>query len=144
MRLTKQSNYAVRALVYCAVNDPNLSRVSDIAKSYSISEMFLFKLIKPLVGSGMIETMRGRNGGIRLARPASNITLLDAVTASEDFRLTESFIDASNALAAEQEFNIVLKEALENFFVVLRSYTIADLIANEGKLRQELGIQTRL
>jgi hypothetical protein len=59
VRLTRQSNYAIRALVYCAVNEPELSRVADIAKSYNISELFLFKLIKPLVENGLIETVRG-------------------------------------------------------------------------------------
>ena len=142
MRLTKQSNYAVRALVYCAVNDPHLSRVSDIAKSYAISEMFLFKLIKPLVGSGMIETTRGRNGGIRLAKPASNITILEAIQASEDFKLTESFADASQELVAEQEFNALLKEALNSFFEVLQGYTIADLITNGSQIRDVLGIRS--
>jgi len=142
MRLTKQSNYTVRALVYCAANDPNLSRVSDIAKAYAISEMFLFKLIKPLVGSGIIETMRGRNGGIRLAKSASSITILEAIQASEDFKLTESFVDPSQELIAEQEFNAILKEALKSFFDVLQGYTIADLITDGTQIRQVLGIRS--
>ena len=54
MRLTRQSNYAVRALIYCAVNDPQLSRIADIARAHGISEMFLFKLIKPLVENGLL------------------------------------------------------------------------------------------
>ena len=51
MRLTRQSSYAIRTLIYCAVNDPGLSRVADIARAHSISELFLFKLIKPLVAA---------------------------------------------------------------------------------------------
>ena len=83
MRLTRQTNYAVRTLVYCAVNAPGLSHVADIAKAHSISELFLFKLIKPLVESGLLETVRGRHGGIRLGRPAAEITLLDVVRLNE-------------------------------------------------------------
>ena len=60
MRLTRQSSYAVRTLVYCAVKAPELSRVAEIAKAHSISELFLFKLIKPLVEAGLLETVRGR------------------------------------------------------------------------------------
>ena len=56
VRLTRQSNYAIRTLVYCAVNEPNLSRVADIARAYNISELFLFKLIKPLVDAGLLTT----------------------------------------------------------------------------------------
>ena len=84
MRLTRQSSYAVRTLVYCAVNAPELSRVADIAKAHSISELFLFKLIKPLVEGGLLETVRGRKGGIRLGRPAAEITLLDTVKLTEE------------------------------------------------------------
>ena len=65
MRLTRQSSYAIRTLIYCAVNEPGLSRVADIAKAHAISELFLFKLIKPLVEARLIETVRGRRGGIK-------------------------------------------------------------------------------
>ena len=67
MRLTRQSSYAIRTLVYCAVNDPQLSRVADIAKAHAISELFLFKLIKPLVENGLIRTVRGRHEGFGVA-----------------------------------------------------------------------------
>ena len=69
MKLTRQSSYAIRTLMYCAVNDPGLSHVADIAKAHGMSELFLFKLIKPLVEAGLINTVRGRHGGIRLGRP---------------------------------------------------------------------------
>ena len=67
MRLTRQSNYAIRTLVYCAVNEPGLSRVADIAKAYNISELFLFKLIKPLVENGLLATVRGAGRLLRCA-----------------------------------------------------------------------------
>ncbi len=94
MRLTRQSNYAIRTLIYCAVNAPGLSRVADIAKAHAISELFLFKLIKPLVENGLIETVRGRRGGIKLGRPAEEITLLDTVRLTEEsFSMAECFED---------------------------------------------------
>ena len=71
MRLTKQTNYAFRILMYCAANGGQLSRVAEIAKAYTVSEPFLFKILQPLTEGGLIETVRGRNGGIRLARPAA-------------------------------------------------------------------------
>ena len=84
MRLTRQSSYAIRTLVYCAVNDPELSRVADIARAHSISELFLFKLIKPLVENGLLRTVRGRHGGVKLGRPAAEITLLDTIQLTEE------------------------------------------------------------
>ena len=97
MRLTRQSSYAIRTLIYCAVNGERLSRVADIAKAHAISELFLFKLIRPLVDGGLLETVRGRRGGIRLARPATEISLLDTVKLTEEnFAMAECFEGGSD------------------------------------------------
>jgi len=92
MRLTKQTNYAVRMLMYCAANGDKLSRIPEIAKAYGVSELFLFKILQPLTRAGIIETVRGRNGGVRLPKPASEITLFDVVRVTEDsFAMAECF-----------------------------------------------------
>jgi len=143
MRLTRQSSYAIRTLVYCAVNDPELSRVADIAKAHSISELFLFKLIKPLVEAGLIETVRGRHGGIRLGRPAEKITLLDCVRLTEEnFAMAECFEggDISCPLVLSCDLNAALGEALQAFFDVLESHTIADLAGKRRFIRAKLGL----
>ncbi len=146
MRLTRQSNYAIRALVYCAVNQPGLSRVADIAKAYGISELFLFKLIKPLVENGLIETVRGRHGGIRLGKPAVDITLLETIRLTEEnFALAECFEDGADCpLIGECDLNGALREALGAFFTVLEGYTIADLASKKRSLRERLGLQVAL
>ena len=145
MRLTRQSNYAIRALVYCAVNAPDLSRIADIARAHSISELFLFKLIKPLVEHGLIETVRGRKGGIRLGRPAADITLLDTIKLTEEnFAMAECFdggADVLCPLADNCDLNGALREALGAFFEVLDSYTIADLAEKRRDLRGRLGLK---
>ena len=144
MRLTKQSSYAIRTLIYCAVNEPGLSRVADVAKAYSISELFLFKLIKPLVEDGIIETVRCRHGGIKLGRPANEITLLDVIKRTEEsFALAECFEDdgvISCPLHVGCELSSALSEALQAFFNVLESYTIADLADKKRNLRARLGL----
>ena len=145
MRLTRQSNYAIRALVYCAVNAPDLSRIADIARAHSISELFLFKLIKPLVEHGLIETVRGRKGGIRLGRPAADITLLDTIKLTEEnFAMAECFdggADVLCPLADNCDLNGALREALGAFFEVLDNYTIADLAEKRRDLRGRLGLK---
>lgn len=143
MRLTRQSSYAVRTLMYCAVNAPNLSRVADVARAYAISELFLFKLIKPLVEHGLIETVRGRHGGIRLGRPAGAITLLDVIKHTEEsFALAQCFEDGdvSCPLSNACDLNSALSEALRAFFAVLDSHTIADLTDKRRSIRDRLGI----
>ncbi len=144
MRLTRQSSYAIRTLMYCAVNEPELSRVADIARAHGMSELFLFKLIKPLVDAGLIETVRGRHGGIRLGRPASEITLLDTVKLTEEnFAMAECFEggDVACPLVDACDLNAALREALGAFFDVLERYTIADLAGNRRRLRERLGLK---
>lgn len=145
MRLTRQSSYAIRTLIYCAVNAPNLSHIADIAKAHSISELFLFKLIKPLVEGGLLETVRGRKGGIRLGRPATEITLLDTVKLTEEnFALAECFEgrgDVLCPLADACDLNGALREALGAFFDVLDGYTIADLAGKRKAIRLRLGLE---
>ena len=145
MRLTRQSSYAIRTLVYCAVNAPNLSHIADIARAHSISELFLFKLIKPLVEGGLIETVRGRKGGIRLGRPAAEITLLDTVKLTEEnFAMAECFEGGGDVLcplADACDLNAALREALGAFFDVLDGYTIADLAGKRKSIRLRLGLE---
>jgi len=144
MRLTKQSSYAVRALMYCATKYPERCRVGDIAKAYTISELFLFKLIKPLVDGGLLQTTRGRNGGIQLARPAAEITLLEAIRLTEDnFDLAECFDSGQSdgPLVDLCNFNAALNKALEAFFHTLEGFTIADLVMPKNDVRRQLCLE---
>ncbi|WP_332715190.1 Rrf2 family transcriptional regulator [Pelagibacterium mangrovi] len=128
MRLSTQTNFAVRTLVYCAASDSELHRVGDIAKAFGISDMFLFKIIVPLTRNQLLETVRGRRGGVRLARPASTINLLDVITLTEDnFTLSDSFTGNREDRSA---YTSALDRALQAFQAVLAEYTIADLAAN--------------
>lgn len=143
MQLTKQTNYAIRTLVYCAANAPAQSRVSEIAHAYEISELSLFKFIKPLVDNGLLLTVRGRNGGIKLAKPAEEISMGKVVLLTEEsFALAECFgnDDADCPLVGNCDMNLVLHEALSAFLAVLDKYTIADLARRDVQLRNLLGL----
>lgn len=143
MRLTRQTNYAMRILMYCAANDGQLSRIPEIAASYSVSELFLFKILQPLVENGLVETVRGRNGGVRLAKKADKISLFDVVRVTEEsFAMAECFEndDAECPLVDSCALNSALREALNAFFEVLMKYTIADLVAARPNMRNLLGI----
>jgi len=143
MRLTKQTNYAVRMLMYCAANDGNLSRVPEIAKAYGVSELFLFKILQPLNKAGLVGTVRGRNGGVRLARAADKITLFDVVRVTEDsFAMAECFEDgvAECPLVDSCGLNSALRKALNAFFDVLADYTIDDLVKARPQINFLLGL----
>ncbi|KXF77427.1 hypothetical protein ATN84_08575 [Paramesorhizobium deserti] len=143
MRLTRQTNYAIRMLMYCAANEGSLSRVPDIARAYSVSELFLFKILQPLVENGLVETVRGRNGGVRLGKPASQITIFDVVRVTEEsFAMAECFENdaAECPLVDSCALNSALREALGAFFEVLAKYSIADLVKARPNVRSLLGL----
>lgn len=143
MRLTRQTNYAIRILMYCAANEGRLSRIPEIAAAYTVSELFLFKILQPLVENKLIATVRGRNGGVKLAKPAAEITLFDVVRVTEEsFAMAECFEnDAADCpLIDSCALNAALRKALGAFFEVLESYTIADLAKERPSLQLLLGI----
>ena len=143
MRLTRQTNYAVRIMMYCAANEGQLSRIPEIASAYSVSELFLFKILQPLVENGLVRTVRGRNGGVRLAKPAAELTLFDVVRVTEEsFAMAECFEnDASECpLVDSCALNSALREALGAFFAVLERCTIEDLVKERPNVRTLLGI----
>lgn len=143
MRLTRQTNYAIRILMYCAANNDRLSRIPEIASAYGVSELFLFKILQPLVEHGLVETVRGRNGGVRLGRSAEKITLFDVVRVTEEnFAMAECFeSDATECpLVDSCSLNAALREALGAFFDVLQRHTIAELVRAKPDVRALLGI----
>ncbi len=76
MRLTKQTDYAIRMMMYCDATDGDaLIQVSAIANFYNLSEKFLLKILQVLTKAHLLEGIRGRNGGIRLTRPSDRIGL---------------------------------------------------------------------
>ena len=94
MRLTNYSDYALRSLIYLAIKpEPHLlANISDIANSYNISKSHLTKIIHQLGQLGYIDSVRGKNGGIRLACPPKDINLGVLIKKIEpDFNLVECF-----------------------------------------------------
>ncbi len=144
MRLTKQTNYAIRMLMYCAANDGHLSRIPEIARAYNVSELFLFKILQPLNKAGLVETVRGRNGGVRLPKPANEITLFDIVKVTEDsFAMAECFEagEIECPLVDSCGLNAALRKALNAFFEVLQQYTIDDLVKARPQINFLLGLE---
>ena len=83
MRLTKRSNISMRVLMYCGVNNTTLVTKSEIAEACNTSENHLAQVINRLAQLGFLHTQRGRNGGMRLARDMSEISVGDVLRATE-------------------------------------------------------------
>ena len=136
MRLTKQTNYAVRMLMYCAASE-GLVRVSEVARFFSLPEPFMTKIQHVLKVEGFIETVRGRKGGMRLARPPAEIGLGEIVrSVEESFALAECFGESESCcpLVTSCGLNGALARALDAFLAVLDEVSLADLASSERNL----------
>ncbi|MEF9604514.1 Rrf2 family transcriptional regulator, partial [Paracoccus sp. PXZ] len=84
MRLTRYTDYAMRVLLYLGREPERLCSIGEIAQAYGISQNHLMKVINDLVHAGFLASLRGRNGGIRLARPPAEINIGALVRHTED------------------------------------------------------------
>lgn len=132
MRLTRYTDYALRVLLYLGARPKALSSVSEISRTYGISQNHLTKVVHELGKGGYVTGVRGRYGGIRLARPADEINVGAVVRFTEEgFELAEC---AACVIAPACGLTGVLAEALAAFMAVLDEYTVADLIKKRSKL----------
>jgi Rrf2 family nitric oxide-sensitive transcriptional repressor len=145
MQLTHFSNYAMRTLMYCALRRGGLCRVREIAEAYGVSEHHLMKVVQVLGHIGVVETVRGRGGGIRLAREPHEIVVGEVVRATEGkMQLVECFDDATSTcpLTHACRFRRALERALEAFMLVLDGYTLADMVATPEPLARLLHLES--
>ena len=141
MHLTHFSNYAMRTLMYCALKREGLCRVRDIAEAYGVSEHHLMKVVQVLGQIGVIETVRGRGGGIRLAREPHEIVVGEVIRATEGrLVLVECFDEATSTCPLTRVCRLreALVRALDAFFLVLDGYTLADLVGRREPLVEAL------
>lgn len=141
MRLTMFTDYSLRVLMYLGLRGDELASIADIARAYGISENHLVKVVHRLGQLGLVETVRGRGGGVRLGRPADRIGLGEVVRQTEDdLAIVECFGSGECVIAGVCGLQRVLGEALGAFMAVLDGLTIADLLrpdaaAIAGRLR---------
>jgi len=143
MKFTHFTDYSLRTLIYLGAQQSTLVRISDVSKSYGISQSHLTKVVHQLANRGYIQTTRGKGGGIRLARLPQLINIGDVVRDMEDnIDLVECF-NAKNQscpLLHACILKSVLMEARKNFFDTLDRYTLADLLTNQSSLRKKLDL----
>jgi len=143
VKLTLYTDYSLRMLMYLAADPNQTSTIQEIADRFHISKNHLMKVAYELGRAGYVGTVRGRNGGLRLARAASDIRLGDLVRECEgDFTLVECFDSDHNqcVLTPACKLKHVLKEALDAYFQSLNRYTLADLLQKKAMLVKLLSL----
>ena len=142
MKLTNYMDYSLRVLIFLATKNSNeLVNIKDIADSYSISKNHLMKVIYELGKLGYVETIRGRNGGIRLGKVPELINIGEVIRNTEDdFNIVECFSGEKNncILSPVCGLKHVLNKALSAYLDVLDQYTLQDIIVNQDHIRKLL------
>ena len=137
MQLTLFSDYSLRLLLYLANHPERVVPLSEVSRAYGISKNHLVKVVQLLLDHGLVESARGRGGGVRLGRPPANINLGAVVRLTEpDFNLVECFERKTNTCVIEPACALkrVLREAREGFLAALDAQTLADIVPKGPQL----------
>jgi Rrf2 family protein len=132
MQITKQADYAIRAMLFLARLDPNIrAATSQIAEMQKIPPSFLAKIISQLAIAGLIHTSRGAHGGVLLSRPAANISLLEVVEAIDGpISLNECTITPEACqFTGDCPVHDIWSETQKDLVHKLRSTTFASFVA---------------
>lgn len=130
MRLTNFSDYALRVLMYAAAQSDRLITIEETAELYGVSRAHLMKVANQLTRAGYLRAVRGRSGGLTLAKRPNRIKLGEVLRATEpDFALVECFTQDNQCLISPRcRLRGALREALAAFTGTLDKYTLADLL----------------
>lgn len=137
MRITKRTNIAIRVLMYCSAHRERLVTKSEIAEVCKASENHLAQVINQLGQMGVINTQRGRNGGLELARDPKEIEIGAIFRVMEaPVPVAECFADADSTcpLVSACRLRHALQEAVEAFYKRLDGVTLDALVCDNPVL----------
>ncbi|BAJ81194.1 BadM/Rrf2 family transcriptional regulator [Acidiphilium multivorum AIU301] len=142
MHLTMFTDYGLRTLIFLALRPDRQASIAEIAASYDISDHHLTKVVHALGQAGLVETIRGRHGGMRLARPAANIGLGEVIRAMEPgLALVACQEGGRCAIGGCCDLQAVMNEARDAFLGVFDRYTLADVVSpGNPVLMRRLGL----
>lgn len=144
MRLTHFTDYSLRVLIYLGLNQDRLVTIEEIAGAYDISRNHLMKIVHHQAQNGVIETVRGKGGGMRLGRLPADIGIGDIVRDTEqDMALVACFDQAHDGECKIESacfLRHALREAQDAFYRTLDNYTLADLLRPKARLSALFGM----
>jgi Rrf2 family nitric oxide-sensitive transcriptional repressor len=142
MRLTRYTDYSLRVLIHLALYDDRLCSIGEISHTYEISHNHLMKVVTALAHDGFIETVRGRGGGMRLARPAAQIGVGEVVRRTEEgFQLADC---SGCSLSPACGLTGILAKGVQAMLDVFDAYTIADLLTDKATMRRMMNRESPL
>jgi Rrf2 family nitric oxide-sensitive transcriptional repressor len=142
MRLTYSTDYALRLLMLVGLEHRRLVTIEEVADRFGISKNHLMKVAYQLGQAGYLETVRGRNGGLRLGKTPDQIVVGQVVREMEpDFAVVECQNPAGYCkIAPSCALRSAMSEAVQAFLEKLDEYTLEDLLRPKSRLRLLLGV----
>lgn len=141
MQLTSFTDYGLRALIYMAsLPEDRMTNISQVTDVYGVSRNHMVKIINQLSRAGLVTAVRGKNGGIKLGKPAETIRIGDVVRELEPLTLVNcagDFCHITPACRLKQ----VLHTAIEHFLDELNQYTLADMVKDNSPLYKLLLVE---
>lgn len=132
MRLASYTDYTLRVLMYCAQHRDRRVTIAELARTHALSKNHLMKIVNDLARHGLLDTTRGRGGGLRLLHEPADIGIGAVVRWCEsDFRMVECFDENSNTccLSPACRLKQLFQRALAAYLQELDGATLADLVA---------------
>jgi len=136
LRLTNAADYAVRAMIHIAcLPEGTVALREDVAQAYSIPSSFMAKILRRLVGAGLLQSSRGVHGGFALARPASEINLLQVIEAIEGPLALADCVGDGPGCAWQDDCpaNLVWQDVQAGMADVLRRATLEALVSTQRR-----------
>ncbi len=131
MQLTHFTDYSLRVLMFVGLHTDRLVTITEIARTFDISHNHLMKVVNYLATEGLLKSVRGKTGGITLAKEPASIRIGDVIRVTEaHFNLVECF-DAGTqhcCIMPVCALRRLLQDAMDQFFAVLDERTLADLL----------------
>ena len=142
MKLNLQTDYALRVLILVGTNAGGLSTIQEIADAFSISKAHLMKVVHRLGKAGYLDTIRGKNGGMRLKRAPETIRIGDVVRSIEEDLAVIGCLgqEAFCRIQGPCVLRGALRDATLAFLAVLDGYTLSDLLTPRTALARLLEI----
>jgi Rrf2 family nitric oxide-sensitive transcriptional repressor len=142
MRLTFATDYALRLLMLVGLETEHLVTIEEVADRFRISKNHLMKVAYQLGQAGYLETVRGRNGGLRLGKAPSQIVVGEVVRRMEpDFAVVECQNPTGYCrITPSCVLRSAMREAVQAFLGKLDQYTLEDLLRPKSKLRHLLSV----
>ncbi|WP_338558722.1 nitric oxide-sensing transcriptional repressor NsrR [Erwinia sp. E_sp_B04_7] len=141
MQLTSFTDYGLRALIYlAALPEGQQTSITEVTEAYGVSRNHMVKIINQLSRAGYVAAVRGKNGGIRLGKPAREIVIGQVVRDMEPLQLVNCHSDFCHITSACR-LKKALHDAVQSFLAVLDGYTLEDLLKDNHPLYKLLLVE---